>query len=78
MVIYQVNPTDYDTDLDMVEFQSMDNTTTVPAAASCLAPPPLGTPNPLPMPNEQTDGGAFHVLDGEEWNGTLAETRGDC
>ena len=66
MIIYQVNPTEYDSDKDMVEFQSMDNTTTTVQMASCLAPPPLGTENPLPMPNEQTDGGALHVLDGEE------------
>ena len=63
MAIYQVDPSSYDT--AMVEFQSLDNTTVVPQMASCLAAPPLGTLNPIPMPNEKTDGGVLHVLDGE-------------
>ena len=63
MAIYQGDPSQMDT--AMIEFQSLDNTTVVPQMANCLAAPPLGTLNPIPLPNEKTDGGVLHVLDGE-------------
>jgi len=62
MIIYQDDPSFFDTssaELKTIEFQSLDNTTTVSTVAACLTP----APKPLPMPNEQIDGGALHVLD---------------
>ena len=65
MIIYQDDPSFFDTssaELKTIEFQSLDNTTSVSTVAACLTP----APKPLPMPNEQIDGGALHVLDGEK------------